>query len=98
MNTGKRIEVRRQQTLRRLSELEAAARLGGGAELAWHIMQALRSGASLPEIKAALEQGMEMRGKTNRVVTRCPHRLMDEPIAALSRPAGQSVIEIASSC
>ena len=71
MDTGKRIEVRGQQALRRLSELEAAARLGGGAELAWHIIQALRSGASLPEIKAAVERGMEMRGAQRSVLASC---------------------------
>jgi len=69
INTGKKIEVRSQQALRRLSELEAAARLGGGAGLAWHIMQALRSGASLPEIQAAVERGMEMHGVQRSVLT-----------------------------
>lgn len=54
MSTDWSGDAHRQQARRRLRELELAARLGDGLELAWHIAQAVRSGASPAEVAEAV--------------------------------------------
>ena len=76
MNLTQSTESRRQQAHRRLSELDLAVRLGGEPEMAWHMTQARRSGASLPEILDAIKLGMKMRGTPAAALTRCAHELI----------------------
>jgi len=70
-NTFHKTERLEQQARRRLSELEIASRLGCETERAWHVNQAVRSGASLSEIQEAVEHGMERRGAPATLLTPC---------------------------
>lgn len=67
---------RRQQAHRRLRELELAVSIGGELEVAWHLTQARRGGASLAEILDAIKQGMKKRGTPAAALTRCADDLM----------------------
>jgi hypothetical protein len=70
------IAGRRQQVRRRLSELELAVRIGGELDVAWHMTQASRSGASLPEIVDAIQLGVKMRGTPAVALTECADELV----------------------
>ena len=70
------LETRRQQARRRLSELELAVRIGGELDVAWHMTQASRSGASLPAILDAIRLGMKMRGTPPAALTECADELV----------------------
>ena len=76
MNTLEMTEARRQQVHRRLNELEIAAGIGSELDMAWHIAQAARGGASLAEVLAAIRLGMEMRGTPGTVLTQCTSELV----------------------
>lgn len=67
---------RQEQAHRRLSELELAVRIGGELEVAWHMTQAKRGGASLAEILDALKRGMKMRGTSAAALTQCADDLV----------------------
>ena len=82
MNTIETDETRRQQTHRRLSELEIAVGIGGELDLAWHITQAARSGASLAEVVDAVRLGMKMRGTPTAVLTQCVHDMVKRVLNA----------------
>ena len=76
MNFIKSTESRRQQARRRLGELELAVRIGGELDVAWHMTQAKRSGASFPEILDAIKLGMKMRGTPAVALTECADDLV----------------------
>ena len=75
MNLIKSAESRRQQANRRLSELKLAIRIGDELDVAWHMTQARRSGASLPEILGAIKLGMKLRGTPATALTQCADEL-----------------------
>lgn len=68
-------DARRQQAHRRLRELELAARLGDGPELAWHIVQAVRSGVSPAEVTEAVTAWTKMHGTPVATLTHCTSAL-----------------------
>ena len=100
MNAIEQAETRRQQAHRRLSELEIAAGIGGKLDLAWHITQAARSGASLPEVVDAVRLGMKMRGTPAVVLTQCANELVKRVfnVRGASRPTRQSIVNELSLC
>jgi hypothetical protein len=100
MNTNEQTEARRQQAHRRLSELEIAVGIGGELDLAWHITQAARSGASLAEVVGALRLGMKMRGTPAAVLTQCADELVNRVfhVRGASRPTRQSIVNELSLC
>jgi alkylhydroperoxidase/carboxymuconolactone decarboxylase family protein YurZ len=69
MNKLEYIEPRDQQSHRRLAELEIAVVIGGESGLAWHIIQAARSGASAAQVLDAVKLGVEMRGTSTPDLT-----------------------------
>ena len=100
MNTNEQTEARRQQAHRRLSELEIAVGIGGELDLAWHITQAARSGASLAEVVDAVRLGMKMRGTPTAALTQCAHDLVKRVfnVRGASWPTRQSIVESLSQC
>ena len=100
MNTTEQAETRRQQAHRRLSELEIAAGIGGDLDVAWHITQAARSGASLPEVMDAVSLGMKMRGTPAVDLTQCVHDVVKKVfnVRGASRPTRQFILEELSLC
>jgi hypothetical protein len=82
MNLSKSAESRRQQAHRRLGELELAVGAGGDRDVAWHVTQAGRSGASLPEILDAIKLGMKLRGTPEATLT----EYADDWVRRLFRP------------
>ena len=99
MNTNEQTEARRQQAHRRLSELEIAVGIGSELDLAWHITQAARSGASLAEVVDALRLGMKKHGTPTAVLTQCNDlvkRVFN--VRGASRPARQPTVEMLSPC
>jgi hypothetical protein len=85
MNTIAPTEVRQERVHRRLGELEVAAGLGDGPELAWHIAQAARCGASLTEVLKSVNAGMKMRGTSVASLTQCADMLMQRAFGVRSR-------------
>lgn len=75
MNLRQSAESRRPQVHRRLSELELAVRVGGELEVAWHLNQARRSGASLPEIRDAIQRALKKPGTPAAALTQCADQL-----------------------
>ena len=99
MNTIEQAETRRQQAHRRLSELEIAVGTGGELDLAWHVTQAARSGASLAEVVDALRLGMKMRGTPTTVLTQCNDLVKRAlNVRGASWPARQPTVEMPSPC
>ena len=98
MNTNEQAETRRQQSHRRLSELEIAVGAGGELDLAWHITQAARSGASLPEVVDAVRLGMKMRGTPAVALTQCVHDVVKKVFKGASWPTRQSIVNDLSLC
>ena len=77
MNLIEQTEARRQHAQRRLNELELAAGSGGKLDLAWHMTQAVRTGASLAEVADAVRRGMKMRGTPAIALTQCVHDVVN---------------------
>lgn len=100
MNTNEHTEARRQQAHRRLSELEIAVGTGGELDLAWHITQAARGGASLAEVRDAVRLGMKMRGTPATVLTQCADDLVKRVfnVRGASRPTRPSIVNELSLC
>ena len=100
MNTIEQAETRRQQAHRRLSELEIAAGIGGDLDVAWHITQAARGGASLAEVRDAVELGMKLRGTPAAVLTQCADDLEKRVfnVRGASWSTRQSIVEELSLC
>jgi len=94
MNTTEQAETRRQQAHRRLSELEIAAGIGGDLDVAWHITQAARGGASLAEVRDAVKLGMKLRGTPAAVLTQCANELVNRVfhVRGASRPTLPSIV------
>ena len=100
MNTIEQAEARRQQAHRRLSELEIAVGIGGEQDVAWHITQAARSGASLAAVLDAVKLGMEMRGTPAAALTQCADDMVKLVfnVRGASWPTRQSIVEMLSPC
>lgn len=100
MMTARYIEARRQQAQRRLSELEVAVRIGDTADLAWHITQATRSGAALPDILGAIKLGIKMRGEPGDALTQCADDLAEQVVRSRDEPWSdrRSIVEMLSPC
>jgi hypothetical protein len=60
-------ETRRRQH-RRLRELQIAIGIAGATTIAWHVRQALRSGASGAEVREAMQSGLAVAGQAAIVV------------------------------
>ena len=100
MNTIEQVEIRRQQAHRRLSELEVAVRTGGELELAWHITQAARGGASLAEVRGAVKLGMKLRGTPVAGLTQCANEWVNRvfSVSGASRPTRRATVNEMSLC
>ncbi len=100
MMTARYIEARRQQAQRRLNELEVAVGIGDTADLAWHITQATRSGAALPDILGAIKLGIKMRGESGDALTQCADDLAEQVVRSRDEPWSdrRSVAEVLSPC
>ena len=100
MMTARYIEARRQQAQRRLSELEVAVGIGDTADLAWHITQATRSGASLPDILDAVKLGIKMRGEPGDALRQCTDGLIERVFRRRDESwfTRQSIVETLSPC
>jgi alkylhydroperoxidase/carboxymuconolactone decarboxylase family protein YurZ len=99
MKTIEQTEARRRQAHRRLNELEIAVGVGGRLDLAWHIAQAARSGASHADVLDAVKQGVKRRGTPTAVLAQCNDlvkRVFNERGA--SWPTRKPTVESLSQC